>query len=205
VSVIKVNLIPAHRQLAQQRHARQRFWLYALTLYSGLIICVCGAVRVALHPSAAESAAAEALVQTSSRIDELNTRLADTRRLLFEHESTRRANEAIIDQPDWSILLAILAETNGDNVVLREIVLKPDTSTPAAQRQYAMELRGYAITQPEVSQYVLRLQQAGLFDEVKLARTGREPVFNVSAVSFEISCLIRSDSAPAKVATGGQQ
>jgi hypothetical protein len=75
----------------------------------------------------------------------------------------------------------------GDDAVLRDIQLKPDSAQP---RRFTVELRGLATTQPAVSQFVLRLQQIGLFDDVKLLRTGREPVFNTSAVSFEITCVI---------------
>jgi Tfp pilus assembly protein PilN len=110
--------------------------------------------------------------------------------------TSQRTTVAISDQPDWSVLFPILGSTVGDDVVLREIQLKPDLDPKnKPQQAFNLQLRGFSKTQPGVSQFVLRLGQLKLFDDVKLLRTGREPMNSGQVVTFEISCPIREGAS----------
>jgi Tfp pilus assembly protein PilN len=207
-----VNLIPTQRLAAKRRRSRINRWLVGTTAYAALALAACIGANVAwgtdYHSTAGD------LAQTSERISHLTTKAADLRRRLADAESLRQTAQAVSDQPDWSILLAILSETLGHDVTLRELRLQPDrraaapaaapTSTPQARPpaplnatslRFVLELRGVARSQPAVAQFVLRLQQIGLFDEVKLIRTGREPLFNASAVTFDITATIHEYTA----------
>jgi hypothetical protein len=52
-----------------------------------------------------------------------------------------------------------------------------------------------------VAQFVLRLQQTGLFDDVRLLRTGREPLLDTTAFAFELTCMIRGDNGKPRLPT----
>ncbi|HWA49611.1 MAG TPA: PilN domain-containing protein [Dongiaceae bacterium] len=185
-----VNLIPAHRRVAQQRGRRLKVWIGVTIGWAGLLLAICAGVRYG-GASDADAAAANELRGVQSRIEQLDQMLATVKKQLAEAQSRQQTVIAITDQPDWSILLSLLARVRED-VVLREVTLRPDPAT----RNITLALRGFSRTQAEASQFVLRLQQIGLFDEVKLLRTGREPVMNTAAVSFDVSCEIRgADSA----------
>jgi len=187
-----VNLIPSPRRSAQRRRRRLRGWIVTLVGWGGLVTAACIVSNLSLGRDYA--ATASELTNARQRITELNTRINELRRSLTQFTTLRDTALALSDHPDWSILLAVLGPTTGDQIVLRDISLKPDSSKASAA--LALQLRGFTDSQPAVSQFVLRLQQLGLFDEVKLLRTGREPILNTSAVTFEITCTILTDRRP---------
>jgi Tfp pilus assembly protein PilN len=186
----RINLIPAHRRAAQQRRRRLRVWIGATVGWTGALLAVCAGVRYGTS-SGIESTAANELRAVQSHIDDVNGRLGSLKKQLAEMQSRQQTAVSITDQPDWSILLSLLAGVR-EEAVLREVTLRPDP----ASRSIMLSVRGFCRSQAEVSQFVLRLQQLGLFDEVKLLRTGREPVLNTAAVTFDVSCEIR-DADPA--------
>ena len=182
-----VNLIPIERQAQLQQRQHLRRWMVIGAIWGGLVLSACVGAQLAWGVN--DAAIAEELSQTDKHTAEMNQKLNDTRRQLAEAETLRQTAMSLSDQPDWSILLAILGGSVGDDLVLREIHLKPDAN--AVVKQYSLQMIGISKTQESVSQFVLKLQSSGLFDEVKLLRTGREPVLETSAVTFEISCAMR--------------
>jgi Tfp pilus assembly protein PilN len=148
------------------------------------------------------TATASELTQTQQQISDTTQKLNALRRQLADAQINRQTALALSDQPDWSMLLNLLTSALDDEVMLREIQIAPEGRGQRAEGTmnsvvpYTVSLRGYARSQPAISQFVLRLQQNGLFDEVKLLRTGREPVANTSAVSFDIACEIREGGQP---------
>ncbi|HEY7088394.1 MAG TPA: PilN domain-containing protein [Tepidisphaeraceae bacterium] len=191
-----VNLIPSTRREARHRRTRLRCWIGAGIAWAGLVASVCVGVHLSLLGNDYTATAGE-LTGVREHVSDLNNRLAETRRDLMRAEVGRQTAQTLSDQPDWSLLLSILGQAVGDEVVLRELQLKPlsDPKSIASQRGFEVQLRGFSRSQPQVSRFVLRLQQVGLFDEVKLQRTGREPVLNTSAVTFDINCTIQQDGA----------
>jgi hypothetical protein len=102
-----------------------------------------------------------------------------------------RANEAVGRRADWSVLLALLAETTRDEVVLRRCRLSagagraPRVGPPRG----TLEVDGFGSTQSAVSDFVLRLEHTQLFRYVKLIETRREPLGTGFAVAFRIECV----------------
>lgn len=182
-----VNLIPITRRIAQQRRRRLQGWIGGAIGWTGALLAVCIGARLSYSTGPAANAAAE-LPAVQQQIVDLNDKIAAVRKQLTEAQVVHETAQTVTDQPDWSILLSILGSAISDDVALREINLKPN---PKDKKQYIVELRGFSRTQPGVSQFVIKLQQVGLFDDVKLLRTGREPVLNVSAITFDLACEIR--------------
>jgi hypothetical protein len=67
----------------------------------------------------------ERLAVVSDDIERTERAIAGAKIRLAAAQSTLRANEAIASQPDWSILLAVLARGIGDDVVLRSCHVHP--------------------------------------------------------------------------------
>jgi hypothetical protein len=72
---------------------------------------------------------------------------------------------------------------------------KAKRSKPAAEEEQArkllsfkMTIEGVAESQPEVSQFVLRLEQVKLFDQVKLVETSRTTLNGQTAAAFRVEC-----------------
>jgi len=194
-----VNLIPADRREAQQRRRRLRHWIVASVGWTGLVVSASVGSQFLWGTDSA--ATASELTQTQQQISDSTQKLNNLRRQLAEAQVLRQTAQSLRDQPDWSLLLGILSSALDDDVVLREIQLSPQRGGTAGDASrssmYTVQLRGFSRSQPAVSQFVLRLQQNGLFDEVKLVRTGREPVMNTTAVTFDVSCEIRESGGGA--------
>jgi len=190
----RINLIPERRRLARRRRGRCLAWVVSSLGYSVLVVAVCVIYRgLGAHADTAALAADLAeldaeLIQIEGQRSELKPELAEQRLILA-------AGRSITDQPDWSRLLTYLAdEVLGDTVVLSGCSLGPVEGAAEAQgfgdAPLVVTLSGYAKTTPAVSQFMLRLEESGLFDRVSLTRTNREPFLDGQAIAFEARCLM---------------
>src|SRR5205823_4400966 len=137
--------------------------------------------------------------------------LAVLRGQLNEARSVLRAGRAVLDLPDWSLLLALVGSLRGTDVVLDRCELdRPagraslvtaaaavapptDSSGPSLLR-----LQGHGRSQAAVSQFALRLERTDLFDNVAWLKTAREPFLGGDAVAFRLECQLKTGAADAK-------
>jgi hypothetical protein len=139
----------------------------------------------------------EAAMQGTKRT---NDALASVRAEIAKAQEVQRTIQLVTDGPDWGLLIDALGREFGDDAVMKEARLSvhapavagagPVKPTAATRTRYKLELRGLARSQAGVSRLVSRMETAGVFEEVKLNRTGREGFLNSTAVSFEIECAM---------------
>jgi len=191
-----VNLIPAHRHHAKQRRSRIRWVTTACVIYGLLLLGGYGFVFAAW--GASDQTVAEELFQLQ-KTSETNTRLLTAvQPKLLEAKATLSANLSVGRQPDWSILLDLLAKSTGEYVVLESCELeqiereeeqrRPDL--PAAQAKYLLSISGLAKSQIDVSQFVLGLEKSQLFDQVNLVETARRSLNDYDCVVFKLACSL---------------
>lgn len=196
----RINLVPEHRRRFRRRQRMLRWCVGGCSAYALLLVggCVLLAVLWKPHGGATDADVERVLSEgeaTKRQIDLLNHQLAAAR-------NTLRVTRQIADQPDWSLLLALLGKAVGEQVVLNGCEVGPAAELPDAAQTvsagaarpvapaYVVRLRGLARGHPEMSQFVLRLEQLGLFGQVMLVDTGREPIEIGEAVSFRIECSL---------------
>ena len=138
----------------------------------------------------------------TDRLADYDHELAELQRMqeavrpqLREQRLILAAGRSITDQPDWSLVLNYLAdELLGENIVLSGCSLAPAQGAGEGDRIHhtplTLTLSGYGRTTPDVSQFILRLEQTKLFDQVQLARSDREPFLQDQAIAFEAHCVI---------------
>ena len=191
-----VNLIPAHRHHAKQRRTRIQWVTTACVVYGLLLLGGYGFVFAAWGASG--QTVAEELSQLQ-KTSETNTRLLSAVRAeLLEAKATLSANRSVGRQPDWSILLDLLAKITGEHVVLESCELEQiekeeeqsSSDLPAAQAKYLLSISGLAKSQIDVSQFVLGLEKSRLFDQVKLVETTRRLINEYDAVAFKLACSL---------------
>ena len=124
---------------------------------------------------------------------------------LAEVDARLATNLAVGGQPDWSVLLALLADTMGEEIALSEVRLGRggDLSAPSPGGRRARPTRptgnnesptpgltigGVGRTQNAVVHFALRLEETGLFDEVRLVDPRRQPYHDGYVVSFRLEC-----------------
>lgn len=130
-----VNLIPAARLNARRRRAHVRRCIAGCSGYAALALAA-GLTCHGVWGRADESlpvrlADAQAVVERSAHD------LAATTADLDAAQSTLRASRSIAEQPDWSLLMKLLAIKEGDEIVLRECLVQP--ANPGAARQEAAD------------------------------------------------------------------
>ena len=177
-------------------------WTFGLGLYvAGMVAAyvLCG--RYALQDTSLDRDTRNAAIQlsvVSKRVLTINQDMAVTQQKL-------QTAKAVGQQPDWSTLMSLLGQDLGDQVVLDLCRLqrspvalgadRPAVKTdpagkpePPPENPFLLELNGFAKTQADVSDFVLRLEKTSLFDKVKLVRTTRQSFLNGKAVAFRLEC-----------------
>lgn len=186
-----VNLIPARYTIARQRRIRLRRWVTCVVAYALLLLAGWGVLRVV--SGGAQRAVAEQLAEIDERIADTEASIKTIQPRLSASMATLEAGKSVGDQPDWAILMQAVANLLGEDAVLTRFYLEPitdDARTPKVSRQYVLHIHGLGRSHEIVSQYVLKLEGLELFDSVKLLATKREPIFDGTAVGFQIDCAM---------------
>ena len=205
--MVSQNLIPAYRLSGKKRRKRLRRWLYVCAGYTLLMLAGFGVAESVLGSGG--RAVNEEFGRTKLRITNTAEQIAELQQKLLHAQRLQAANRVLADQPDWSLLLATLSQTLGDDVVLRSCQLKPasETTTPFGALSgpatdphggFVLDIRGFGRGQAEVSRFVLRLEETKLFKEVKTIKSSRGGFLGKDAVAFHLECLLlnRSEVTP---------
>ena len=201
-----VNLIPSARLQTRHRRARTRRWAVVC------VACVLLLVGVYLICQSRWGGAGRADTRQMARVGEqiqnYNRRIAALEREITRGEAKIEAHRAVRNQPDWSVLLAMLAKSLEDDLVLKECYFATAPQTPSVvaggeanspnRRPFVLEVSGLGRSQTAVSQFVLRLEKAKLFDRVKLIRTGRQTFLTGKAIGFQLECSLGAVSRGAR-------
>ncbi|MHC5113195.1 MAG: hypothetical protein ACYTGP_02050 [Planctomycetota bacterium] len=192
----RVNLIPRSRRLLTRRRQHLRRWITVSTGYALFIVI---ALVVAKLVSATDAGAIDQqIARTNATMTADRATVVGLRRQLEEAAALLKAQYAVQGQPDWGILLALLAEATGDEVVLRECRLRHAAAGPNAPGTRGetgipptyLELGGLGRSQNTVTQFVLRMDEIPLFSKVKLQDTRREPFGDGHAIAFRVVCML---------------
>jgi Tfp pilus assembly protein PilN len=206
----EINLIPLRWRIASARAARLRRWKLIVPTYASVLVLAAITAHLLFAPEGAraetELARAQEHIQLLNRtIEELNPKLADV-------QSKLAVAMTIGQQPDWSLLLLVLGRAAGTDIALSSVELAPAPETSVviaprtgakrtnptsstrpsdAVRKLNVELAGLGKTQSAVAEFVVRLEQTQLFEQVKLTRTMKEPAGSADAFSFAVSTTLR--------------
>jgi len=203
--VTSFNLIPEHRRQARRRLSRTRVWAIACAAYAAAILgayAFCHATW-----TGPDSALASDLAETAAKMEERNRQVRMLRGQVGRARLTLESKRAVGDQPDWAVVLVLLARNLDDELVLKRCKLEPDTgrkpagkagSPPATEpKRFTLDISGFGRSQKAISQFVLRLERTNLFERVTLVKTNREPFVTGNAMAFQIRCLLgRRQEAP---------
>lgn len=195
------NLIPIQRRRSRARARRLRGWIIFNALYAALLFV--SSTMVYMLFSTDRSAAGE-LMRVNQEIDENSRLMLVARGQLAQAQETMTSVKAISEQPDWSALMAVVAESTSESVVLNHFdvtpvvedvpavqavsVGKPVSAAQPAPRRVVLHLSGLGESQARVADFVLRLEKTNLFEHVNLLHTSRQTLMGQEAVGFELDC-----------------
>lgn len=197
------NLIPAARRHRACLRSRVRTWSVVTAAYAAIVALGVFLALMGREDTSATQQAIDALAADAERLQEdirfLGSSIAAQATLLQAHRSLQA-------DPDWSLLLALVASRVDDDVALTGIQLAPrradrsaeedppDAAAPASPgaAAYELVLTGRAPSQGRVTDFVLDLEGLGVFDSVAIldAQRDSESAAEESGVRFVILCLL---------------
>lgn len=183
-----VNLIPLDRRLRDDRRRRTRAWACATAVLAGLLAAAYGVA--ALRPDATVAPPASAFAKAAADVAHANQEAAPLRVRLAALSDDARARLLIADQPDCSVLLALLARAVDDDVVINQCELLHAAAGAPPRAAQVVKISGFARTQPSVAGFMLQLEAAGIFRSVKLVRSSEQPLLSGRAASFQVECVV---------------
>ncbi|MEM9881343.1 MAG: hypothetical protein AAF800_00305 [Planctomycetota bacterium] len=186
-----LNLIPEPRLRRRERRRVSRRGLRVVAVYLCLLL---GATLAYLAVHRAEPAAAEAgaLAVSRDRAEVMRQQVADTGRRLAEAEARLAGARVLAERPDWSTLLRLVGHAAGEDLLLYGFDLTTTGVHPDATA--TLRIAGVAPDPWGVSQFALRLEDAGLFDRVSIEGSRREPLGERGATWFELTCTLGGDA-----------
>lgn len=201
------NLMPAPRRHAKACRNRLRQWAAPFLAFAVMLVMVC----VTCHKTwgVGPEPLAEQIRQTKDRIDMSGRTVEDLRKQLTAARWRLDTFKGVGRQPDWSMMLKLLSDGLGAEVVLRSCELNETMISSIAPKgrkgeslnagggaddnnrmAFVLDVAGLARSQTAVSQFVLRMERSGMFDSVRLVSTIREPFMNSKAVAFRLKCTL---------------
>lgn len=207
-----VNLVPVQRQRARCKKSRARFWLGSCGCYALLwVVALIVLKNIGIDNPKALASDVEKI---NSQTKEVEIELSQIRSELGRANAELAASQKIGSQPDWSVLLSLISSTLGDSIVLRKCHLMTDQTSASVYSKHKktvflqrdgladkhntglgtieLQVGGLGLSQKDVSEFVLRLEDLQLFNQVKLVDTKREPFLDGHAIAFNLICIINS-------------
>jgi hypothetical protein len=204
----RINLIPSAHLLARRRRRRMRVWSVICGAYGFTLLAVTLVMKAAWTFD--DQAMSDQINRTSATIQAAERSTAELRSQLAESMKQLEASRAVSVQPDWSVLLAMLSQVRGESIVLNRVSVQPLDPPPqaaapvkaaagkpaaaasmsAAPRRldYRLDILGQGLTQNDVSQFALRLEETQLLSRVGLKESIRQAIGSTQGVSFRIEC-----------------
>ncbi|MCC6322036.1 MAG: hypothetical protein IT438_11445 [Phycisphaerales bacterium] len=152
--------------------------------------------------------------RVTERLSRADASLRSLRKQVLEANQRLEASKTIGVHPDWSELLRTLAALRGEDVMLTSIDVQSKDLTEAAptvadpapkaaadtktknkararrKESYTLQVRGRALSQMGVLEFVKRIEDLGLMAQVSPPQTRAEPHLGVSGVWFEMECRL---------------
>ena len=186
----QVNLIPAVRKEAKLRRTQIRRCIAGCFAY-GLLAALCSAAALCAW-GGQDPSVSQQLLTTQQEIHRTDQALSHERSRLAATRNVLDTARTIVERPDWSDLLALLASESEKQVILRNCQLKPAeaavSENKAAGAAFVFTAIGLARSAADAQDYAIRLQNSHMFDRVTLLDTRREPFLDSEASAFRIEC-----------------
>lgn len=209
--MIEVNLCPEYRKL---RRRRQQHLRKVVGVTSGYLLLL-GIVYAcfAIMGGSDERIVQRQLEALNKEYAEVEGKVKTLVPALRENKMTLEASRAVSVHPNWGTLLRLLTTEMNGKVALRGVEVtgvkrnsdqqqqnirragvpvstsKPERADDSA-KSYDINMSGYALTQQDVTDYVLKLERLMLFDRVILVETKRQILGSGEVFAFVIRCTV---------------
>jgi hypothetical protein len=205
--MVDVNLIPMARLARKRRNTRLYVWAAFCGAYAMCLIA--GAATWQALRCTEDRALHGQHVDLAQGLEQDYRNLLDLRKELGEMTASLDTTRAIHNQPDWSRLFLGLSDRLGDEIVLSHcrLVTVTGDNRPVSEHwetvlpsrplgalltecRHKLLLTGFGKNQESVSRFILRLEETGIFDVVRLVNSSRQSFLEKEAVAFSVECCL---------------
>lgn len=134
------------------------------------------------------------LGEIRAEVASLESALPALERAIADAQARAQVNRRLGSRPDWGVLLAVLDSARPSGLVFESCAVSPSDveAAPMPDRlgPVRLEIHGLSGEQQSVQEFVVRLENTGLFDEVQLMSTSRRVVGNLERVEFHLVGII---------------
>jgi hypothetical protein len=191
-----INLMPARRRDALRRRRRIQAWIATVCVYA----CVVGAGALWSFVATLDFGSREQLelADLSARAKVLEEDTQAKQAEFASANATLKANLVVHQEPNWSVLMALIAaELREDAVLERFRMMQGEykggaTDAPA----YVVLLTGTSLSQANVFEFTLRLEGLKLFRKVTIVESRRKSIGGREVVGFDMRCELDAEVAP---------
>lgn len=204
-----INLLPRHH-LHRLAHARVlRRWTAGIM--AGVVVVGSACFTLSQVGTSDDQSLRNELQKIEAQLAQGESEHTKTLAALHQIEADTQLRDAVNLPPDYARLLGVVAQGFGEDAILTS--LKWDATAPppiaAPSRVVAapaakptettvvprptvlqLELAGLARTRPVLAAVVQRLENSGLFDEVRLLKSNREGLLTGDATAFQVVCVM---------------
>lgn len=219
-----LNLLPPGRRAELRLRRRVTTWTLAAAGYGMVTLGAC--ITLAAGEPVVDRIEAKELTVLARETEAFIAENQVHMDLLKAANLKVQATKLVADHPDWSILLELLAEQRGDEVVIENVDVTPVITKDAPREDegrkknkqakgtatdkgtarpdaFEVKVLGFARSQTAVTDFADRLQKCEVFESVTMTRSSARQVKDGSVIEFNFSCRIGSTvKAPAQ---GGKQ
>lgn len=202
-TVAGVNLLSSARKARTQRRILTKRWGGGLAVYA---LALCGATFVVMLSSRVGASIDNELSSASSQLSRAENELKQLQSQQFELRKRVTAARSVGYHADWSILLRMVAGLRGETIHFDDISLthhveliareKSGASEkklpPVRQERYELALIGVAKDVRGVNEFVVGLEETGLFERV---RRGESSPPDDRGTHFRLICEMRDQPA----------
>lgn len=182
-----LNLLPAEVLRARRNTVKSRQARVAVGLYTALLLAgTMGYLGLAGPQSASASASSDDLAVATQRNETMQHEIVAAEAQLEEVRRRLAGGRVLSERPDWSQMLRLIAVCGGEAIKLDGVTLQ--MAAPKIDAGAWVELSGFAGDPWAVSNFVLRLEEQGLFDKVKILNSQRQPFGNGQRTAFRLRC-----------------
>lgn len=163
------NMLP--RSLLAERATRRRIrqWLAIAAVETSLLTVACLMLR--FETSDASSGMDATIRATADQTGLMGSALAASRTELADLNRRLAITTEVARQPDWSIVLAMIAKKGADIVKLDSCQLLPGIAGPGGAIEYRFTILAACRTQSELTRFVQDLEATRIFSRIKVVET----------------------------------